>query len=330
MRPLKKFALAAARFGGVNLAMRNATRSRLRILAYHGVDEPKPSLINFDGFHVAPDVFLAQMEHVARCFRPVSLGDAVARLLEGREILPGSVVITFDDGYLNNLTWVSTLLRRMGIPATFFVTTGFIDGTHRPWWYALRSAIAETREARIRYNGDSIVVDSPDAKREAVQRLESKMKSMVSGSRDMALRSILNSCGVENPVTHYPFMTWGDIKGLSEHGFEIGAHTHTHPSLGHEGEDVIRSEVRQSVELIRNRAGNVSPVFSYPYGRPDDVSDAAISVLKSEGLRAAVTTTSGMIDSSADFYRLPRFNVTGNHAGPAFEALVAGTTTTIR
>lgn len=99
---------------------------RAVILMYHSIAD-RPDHFN----SVAPQVFARQMAHLARCkYLVISLSELVRRLRE-RVPLGGSVVITFDDGYRNNLTNAFSVLKRYNFPATIFVVTDLVGGTDR-------------------------------------------------------------------------------------------------------------------------------------------------------------------------------------------------------
>ncbi|HVQ28082.1 MAG TPA: polysaccharide deacetylase family protein [Vicinamibacteria bacterium] len=97
----------------------------LRILTYHRVNDHHPK----DRLTVRPDAFRSQMEILRSSGRPVlSLGQAV-RALRGEAPLPEeAVVVTFDDGYADNYEVALPILDRLGLSATFFLATGFMDG----------------------------------------------------------------------------------------------------------------------------------------------------------------------------------------------------------
>jgi len=97
------------------------------VLMYHHVS-PNPGLVT-----VAPATFRAHMEAVAaKGYRTISADDLLA-FLQGREELPAkSVLITFDDGYLDNYVHAYPVLRELGLKATVFAVTGWIgDGPAR-------------------------------------------------------------------------------------------------------------------------------------------------------------------------------------------------------
>ena len=123
MRAYQRARLARARLRGPGHRW-----SGVRILGYHRIsDEP-------DVLSVHPDRFRAQVEQVvASGAVPVSLDDALDRLDRGDE--ERAVVVTFDDGYLDNLEAAAPVLREHGVPATIFLPTAIIDGEERFHWY---------------------------------------------------------------------------------------------------------------------------------------------------------------------------------------------------
>ena len=68
-----------------------------------------------------------------RHFRVVPLSEQVRGCREARN-MGGTLSITFDDGYRDNAEVAAPILERLGLPATFFVTTGFIGTDYTPPW----------------------------------------------------------------------------------------------------------------------------------------------------------------------------------------------------
>src|SRR6185295_12429728 len=98
-----------------------STRGRLLILTYHRV-RPEPDGLITDNAHAAG--FRRQMQVLARAFAVLPLIEAVERMLAGT--LPSrAVCITFDDGYADNAEVAAPILADFGLPATFFIATGF-------------------------------------------------------------------------------------------------------------------------------------------------------------------------------------------------------------
>lgn len=98
----------------------NLARPGIRILMYHRVD----SLPEYDQLTVSPAIFRQQMEILAKRYRVIPLSQALTELASGK-ITRNTVVITFDDGYHDNVVHALPVLKELSLPATVFITTGF-------------------------------------------------------------------------------------------------------------------------------------------------------------------------------------------------------------
>ena len=119
---------------------------RAVILLYHRVARPErdPQLLS-----VAPEQFEGQMSLLRSRFNPLSL-DRLSRMIRGGgAIPPRSVVVTFDDGYADNLHHAAPVLERHGVPATFFVESGHLGSTREFWWDELERLIFQARPQRV-------------------------------------------------------------------------------------------------------------------------------------------------------------------------------------
>jgi len=117
----------------------------ISILLYHSVGkvDPRDSL----GIRMDEGKFFEQMRVLKESDCKVLIpGEAVSLIAEGREIFQKAVVITFDDGYRDNITVAAPILERFGFLATFFVTTGYIGtlktSPKREWqrWECMEAA----------------------------------------------------------------------------------------------------------------------------------------------------------------------------------------------
>jgi peptidoglycan/xylan/chitin deacetylase (PgdA/CDA1 family) len=99
------------------------------IVAFHRVNR----LATTDGLTVTPEKFEGFCRFFSRYFTVVTLATFIQALEEGRSV-GGMLAITFDDGYLDNYDIAAPILKRLNLPATFFVTTRFIGSEIVPWW----------------------------------------------------------------------------------------------------------------------------------------------------------------------------------------------------
>src|SRR4051794_5114731 len=130
---IKYSLLEAAHLSGCNLLNRHRTADKLVVLCYHGVvaNDHRGELGYMNTVSVAE--FRDQMQTLARVFRPVSAADVAAARSGTRPLPRHAALVTFDDGYQNNLTLAAGVLKEAGVPAVFHVSTGYI-GTKRILW----------------------------------------------------------------------------------------------------------------------------------------------------------------------------------------------------
>jgi peptidoglycan/xylan/chitin deacetylase (PgdA/CDA1 family) len=115
-----------AEFAGL---YRRTFRSRMTVVAFHRVNDWMAD----DALTCGAFKFEAFCDFFARNFRVVPLVDQIHNCRSGQD-MGGTLSITFDDGYLDNFEVAAPILKRRNLPATFFVTTGFV-GTHTtPSW----------------------------------------------------------------------------------------------------------------------------------------------------------------------------------------------------
>ena len=106
----------------------------LRVLMYHKVNDLRPNATT-----VPTSIFAGQMALLgALGYVPVSLEQVRDHYLDGAPLPVGAVLITFDDGYRDNLVNALPVLRRHGYPAVIFVPIGYLDGRPLPHEETLR------------------------------------------------------------------------------------------------------------------------------------------------------------------------------------------------
>lgn len=102
------------------------------VLYYHRVAEP-PARIPSPTLNVTPTSFHRQVAGLLdRGFRFMSVGSVLALAQAGEPVPPRTAVITFDDGYRGVHRYAWPILGELGVPATVFLATSFID-TGRPF-----------------------------------------------------------------------------------------------------------------------------------------------------------------------------------------------------
>jgi peptidoglycan/xylan/chitin deacetylase (PgdA/CDA1 family) len=104
-------------------------RSKMIIVAFHRVNDQMAT----DGITCSSAKFAAFCRFFKKHFTVMSMSQQIAGARAGRD-MGGTLSITFDDGYLDNYEVAAPILRKLELPATFFITTGFIDSNRVPIW----------------------------------------------------------------------------------------------------------------------------------------------------------------------------------------------------
>jgi peptidoglycan/xylan/chitin deacetylase (PgdA/CDA1 family) len=282
-----------------------ATRAgRLLILIYHRVRQrPDPMFpgevdaLRFDG----------QMALLRRHCHPMPLRAATAQLKDGS--LPSrAVAVTFDDGYADNATVAQPILRRHQIPATFFITAGYLDGG-RMWndsiIEAIRCATASSLDLTDLGLG-TVELGTQCARGAVADSIISKVKHMEPRARQAKVDSLCRRTACELPDDL--MMTSAQVRELVDSGMEIAAHTMTHPILRSITLEEARREIDESRRRLQSITGQPVEGFAYPNGRPqDDYTERDRNLVEELGFRYALATVNGSASRHSDRFQLPRF-----------------------
>lgn len=303
--------------------------SRALILAYHRVTElpNDPYLLT-----VTPKHFAEQLEVIRRHYFPMRLESLVDALREGR-VPRRAVVVTFDDGYADNLINARPVLEQYDVPATVFVATGIVGQPYEFWWDELDRLLLQpgTLPPRLELSLDGHAwqwelaeaatytsidyqrdrhwhidqQDDPTPRHHLHRSLYQLLHSLTGTDRQQLLRELRTWAGAE-PIgrpTHRT-LSHHELVHLTEGGLiEVGAHTVTHPMLSALSVIEQRDEVRRSkahLEGILNRPVNS---FAYPHG---SYTEETLAVVREAGFACASSTEPDAVRTNADCFQLPR------------------------
>ena len=276
----------------------------LSILIFHRVlDGPDPLFPD----EVDRARFDRLMGLVARSFRVVTLGQALAALEQGR-LAPRTLAITFDDGYADNAEIALPILQRHGLAATFFVATGFLDGG-RMFNDTVIEVVRRSPHTALEL-GDfglgRLAVGTPGERRAAIEALIPKVKYLALAQREDALRRLEQACG-QPALPNDLMMRSSQVQQLHAAGMEIGGHTVRHPILAQTPDDEARREIAQGRNALAALVDAPIEVFAYPNGRPDrDYDQRHVQMVRELGFRGAVSTAPGVATAASDRWQLPR------------------------
>lgn len=297
------------------------------VLLYHRIAD-----LEFDPqcLAVSPARFASHLDVIVRHGIPMPLRTMLCRARAGT-LLPGSVAITFDDGYADNLTNAAPLLAKASVPATVFLSTGPIVDGREFWWDALERCLL-TPEDVARHAAWNVTQRScPTPRHREYLELCIRLKTVDAVTRESVLVGLFASAGLSATPrqTHRP-LSREEVSILAAMpGITVGAHTVTHPSLAALSADEQLSEIACSRRTLEAMTGRSIVDFAYPFGGQDDVSQLTVDAARASGLSSACTTASGSINAGTDHLRVPRAVVRNWTAEEFSERLFSWTGATV-
>lgn len=301
------------------------------ILLYHRVFSAPtdPQLLS-----VSPQNFAEHLGVLRRSYHPVRLQNLRDR--ENLERWPQrAVVVTFDDGYVDNLDQAKSLLEAAEVPATIFVVAGQLDSRQEFWWDDLERILLSTPDLpnRLcltiegrkyiwelesnsednRQGGEwNVLMRVDPAPRYTVYReLLELLRDKQSDVRESLLECMAKWAALGRAGrSANRALSCEELQELTYGGLvDIGAHTMTHPALATLPVPVQRAEIVNSKQRLEDVLGRPVSCFSYPFGRPQDYTAESVRLVKEAGFMCACANFPGVVTRRSDPYQLPRLLV---------------------
>ena len=322
---LKRAALRGAGTPPGDAVLRGMSgRGGALVLAYHRFRTPQRPPVPSDPDAVATDALDAQMRHLRRHFDVVGPEDLPAALAGRRERV---VVVTVDDGYRDGYEVAFPVFAAHGIPATFFIATGFPDGEARAWWEELRRMVeraAVPSLPRSRWLPEEVPVRGP-AREPAIRLLQRLYARLPAEEAAMFLGHVGRAAGTGRLPADPggTWMTWDMVRALRRGGMRIGGHTAHHPVLSRLSPEAQRAEVARCGARLEAEVGEPMRWFAYPVGGREAFDHHAKDAVREQGVELAFSCYGGWASPAAvvDRYDVPRATVGAQLDLPGFRRL---------
>jgi peptidoglycan/xylan/chitin deacetylase (PgdA/CDA1 family) len=320
-RALRAFAGAGFDRAYVSLHNRDAL-----VLVYHGIlSEEKPEPFRYH--HTAAE-FEAHLDWLGVRGTPATLAEFVRwKRGEWRPPKP-PVLVTFDDGYRNNATLAAELLKRKGIPAVFFLASGYVAGDRVLWPDEVFARVCAWDAPQLEGpNGAARPMPQSRAEREALalDMVEECKNAGDAGRRDFIayLARETPSCEIALDAEAQSFMSWDDARALAAAGFDLGSHTVSHPILRGLPAGDLRRELRESRAVIETQTGRPCTALAFPNGRARDL-DASVLAETALAYDFAFTVSNRWCRAQTDPIQLDRISPPGHADFATFVAHASG------
>lgn len=283
----------------------NPFDSPVVVLIYHRVTTlaDDPQLLA-----VTPEHFRMQMRYLRDNFPVLRFEDDWSRLAEP------SVVVTFDDGYADNFLEALPIIEDVGLPATFFVSSGAIGSDEEFWWDELERLIlvGDVRPASCRLcgaGGDMIWETGSNVQRlKFYEELHPLIRKMPFEERESWFDQLRKWAGCDcTGRSSHRALSIEELQGVAaSRWITVGAHGVTHTRLSNLSFTDQRHEIMQSKQRLEELCEKTVEVFSYPFGCRGDYDRCTIDICRDAGFRRVASNFSGQFHRWSDSMQVPR------------------------
>lgn len=271
------------------------TCNRLIVCNYHRLYDGQLQTDFDDG------VFAHSVKHFEKHLLWLSRNSKILTENEFLEILTGDKkiaklcsVITFDDGYIDNYLLAYPILKRLGIPAMFFIPSSPIISRQLGWWDIIAYFIKKSKKNSIFYDQELVSLEKKDV---AIRLFQKIMKSKPHVETSGLLLKLSEACDVCLPEINTQskeLMTWNQIQEVAQNGIDIGSHTHSHRVLCTITTDEQREEMNTSKLIIEKNIGRKIRTIAYPVGNYQHFTSQTMSLASECGYEAAFSFNTGV------------------------------------
>lgn len=249
--------------------------------------------------------------HLAESYQVLSLAELEERRLS-RTPPSTAVAITFDDGYADNYELALPILRRHGLPATVFITTGCMEGRNLLWTSRLGWILEHGTQpdAPVQIHGRSFALGTRKQRLQALSHLKVELKELDQVEREEILDQLRAAMRVEGfSGLQREMLSWSQLREMEASGFIAGGHTVNHPILSREPLAQLRLELGGCREELESQLRRKVDLFAYPNGGPADYNLAVMQETRRAGYRLACTMIFGANHPAVNPYELRRVSI---------------------
>lgn len=320
--------------------LRRRNAGFLSVVTYHGVLSPEYHVRDrfLDAALVSIENFRAQLRFLKSDYNVISCAEFRKWLTQKEGLPPRAVLLTCDDGLLNNLTDMAPALREERLDCLFFITGASASDSRAMLWHLelyLILTLSKNQSVRVALEGSQIRIALPDcrSRRMAWLGLIKKLSCLSAEARTVFLDEAAAQCGFEPDWKReffeealrkrFALLTKSELQQLCNAGMTLGAHSLTHSVLNQQSLPAAQDEIIGSRKALANVAGPVW-AFAYPFGDPASVGERECNLAEQAGFDCAFVNTEGTLSEDSHMYALPRVHINRDMGIGEFEAHITG------
>ncbi len=282
------------------------------IIRYHSVCSD--SKLISSGIRLTPEAFKEHVGYFAKYFHVITMTDLIERLQNQQPFHQNTLVLTFDDGYADNL-YAAKILNDYGLTGLFYITAGCIESDESFWVAEVRHLIENTdkNEMSLPFPDEEccLAVSNASEREEAIRKVTKLLKSVTMEKREHIRKSLSIELNDAPPFPGDLMLNWSQLREMVQMGMEIGGHTLTHPNLPSATIDEAHAEIFGCKSLLEKQLQTEIVHFAYPNGGALAHFDEKSKVLLREaGFQSATTSKAGTPGYESDLFELHRMRST--------------------
>ena len=277
----------------------------LAVLTFHRVTQPGPD-VTPGLLSATPSGFAELLDVLSKRHAVISIDDLLKRAGGGPALPPRSVLLTFDDAYVDFADHAWPALRERRMPAVLFVPTAYPGEPQLAfWWDRIHRAVSTSSKTSVSAPSGDLPLGSAEERVAAYRAIRDSLKAMPHEAMLEAVDRLVEELGGE-PAAGL-VLDWATLRRLASEGVALAPHTRTHPLLPRLDAASLDGEIAGSRDDLARLAGSEVPVFAYPSGAS---SPEVAKAVGAAGLGIAFTTARGVNDlRTSSWLFLRRINV---------------------
>ena len=266
------------------------------VINYHRIRSLCDHRTFFDEEVFGPDQaeFEKQVKWLSMNYDVLSEADLISIIKKEFNFPSKSVMVTFDDGYIDNYTLAYPILKEYNVPAIFFIPTKSIEERHLGWWDLISYFLKNCEKNEISIENKRFV-----PKNQLKEAIDYILYLISYNIRELSylVNKLQESCDVQFPdkdIQDSELMTWEQLLEVTKNGIDIGAHSHSHTILSSVDLVMQEKEISISKAIIEEKLGINVRSMSYPVGNYYHFTEDTKQIVKKAGYDIAFSFLTGI------------------------------------
>ena len=287
------------------------------IINYHNII--KEELDEFDKRlpRIDTNQFEKEIKYLSNNFQIVSTCEIINNY-SNKAINLNKVAITFDDGCYGVISNAVPILKKYNIPASLYIITDFINkfnDNNNFDTIEIAFRISKKQKIDLSFLDFGIISLIQTSNRvKYMKYIKRKLKLLPRNQKNEHVNKLLELLNVSfdqmkeyvHEKEKYKTLSWENVISLKKNGYEIGSHTHTHPTLSMIEQKNVTNELQLSYDLIKKNLQISNISLAYPHGTLDHIGNSAPVIAENRGYSFALTTIPDCIENSKNKFMINR------------------------